>query len=152
MSGTVGLKTGPDKMLANTRGVETWQRFVESQVWEKGHRDQPSYWAFLRAATLGIDPQTALSTVADCYSTSGAHPPPGKLEQQIRRAYRFARSQQSVHPQKLPKEERQIFVPDYARKFADRVPSEVNLSWLRRRSPVKVPWILTPAEFLFSVF
>src|ERR1700747_2148355 len=152
MSGTVGLKTGPDKMLANTRGVETWQRFVESQVWEKGHRDQPSYWAFLRAATLGIDPQTALSTVADCYSTSGAHPPPGKLEQQIRRAYRFARSQQSVHPQKLPKEERQIFLPEYARKLADRVPSEVILSWLRRRSPVKVPWILTPAEFLFSVF
>jgi hypothetical protein len=47
---------------------------------------------------------------------------------------------------------RPAFLPDYARKFAERVPEEVNISWVRRRSPIKVPWVLTPAEFLFSVY
>jgi hypothetical protein len=32
------------------------------------------------------------------------------------------------------------------------VPAEVNQDWLRRHSPVKVPHLLTPAEFLFSVY
>ena len=32
------------------------------------------------------------------------------------------------------------------------MPEEVNASWVRRRSPIKAPWVLTPAEFLFSVY
>jgi hypothetical protein len=44
----------------------------------------------------------------------------------------------------------QHLFPDYARKYAEKAP--IDVKWLRRQSPVKVPSLLTPAEFLASTY
>ena len=140
-------------MSASIHALERWQAFVESQVWDRGSLDQSSYLTFLRAGSLGIDPQEAIDTVATRIRAAGDHPSQAKLNQQLRRAYWFTKT--TARPESccpLLKAERPTFLPDYARKFAERVPEAVDASWLRRQSPVKVPWLLTPAEFLFSVY
>lgn len=132
---------------------ERWRSFADSQPWKKGCLDRSSYWTFLRAGTLGIDPNEAIAMVAERINAAGAHLRPGKLTQQLRRAYAWAGSNQKA-PGGYPvyRAPRPAFVPDYARKFAERLPADVNWDWLRRRSPLKVPWLLSPAEFLFYVY
>jgi len=132
--------------------AERWLGFVDRLPWERGCLDQSSYWAFLRAASLGVDPKEALEAVAARVKVAGDHPNSAKLNQQIRRAFGFAAAARSEGSFQLRKEERPTFLPDYARKFSERVPAEVDASWLRRQSPIKVPWLLTPAEFLFTVY
>jgi hypothetical protein len=136
-----------------TGEAQRWLSFVDSLPWERGRLDQSSYWAFLRAATLGVELQEALAGVAARIKEAGDHPSPSKLNQQIRRAYGFATGKgRTAGYCQLSKTERPAFLSDYARKLAERVPAEVNASWLRRQSPIKVSWLLTPAEFLFSVY
>lgn len=139
-------------MSSITGEAERWLGFVSRLPWERGRLDQSSYWAFLRAGSLRVDPREALEAVAARIKEAGVHPTPSKLNQQIRRAYGFAAAGQLNGGCQLPKTERPTFLSDYARKFAERVPAEVDAAWLRRQSPVKVPRLLTPAEFLFSVY
>src|ERR1700760_4258202 len=109
---------------------------------------------FLRAASIGVRSEEALALVATKIKEAGDQPKHAKLNQQLRRAYAFAteipKDSNGLHH--FVQRERPKFIPEYARKFAGRVPAEVDAAWLRRRSPVPVPWILTPAEFLFSAY
>ena len=141
-------------MLASANKHEWWRRFVESQCWERGSLDQASYLAFLRAGSLGVSPGEAIQAVAARIKSAGDHPRSAKLNQQLRRAYAFAGScQQPSGPHdNLHKEPRPTFLPDYARAFAERAPSEVDGKWIKTKSPIAVPSRLTPAEFLFCVF
>jgi len=136
-----------------TGDAQRWLSFVDSLPWERGCLDQASYHSFLRAASLGVKPQEALHSVAVRIKEAGDHPLPSKLNQQIRRAYGFATGKERPAGYcQLPRAERPTFLSDYAQKFAERVPAEVDASWLRRQSPVKVPYLLTPAEFLGAVY
>ena len=140
-------------MSASTHALERWRAFVDSQPWEPGRRDQASYWAFLRAGSLGVDPQEALATVVARLRGAGGQLRPGKLDQQLRRAYKFAGSNQRASGSyQVQKEPRPSFASDYARKFAEQIPTNVDQAWLRKRSPVKVPYLLTPAEFLAAAY
>jgi hypothetical protein len=137
--------------MLGINALERWHSFVDSQLWERGHLDESSHRVFLRAGSLGVDPQEALATVASRIKNAGGDLRAGKLNQQLRRAYNFAGSN---HGQRAVlqyhKEPRPLFLPDYARRFADRAP--VDAKWLRRQSPVKVPALLTPAEFLAAAY
>jgi hypothetical protein len=136
-----------------TGDAQRWLSFVDSLPWERGCLDQSSYHSFLRAASLGVKPQEALHSVAVRIKEAGDNPKPSKLSRQLRRAYGFATGKERPAGYcQIPKAERPKFLPDYARKFAERVPDHIDQAWLRKRSPVKVPWILTPAEFLFTVY
>jgi hypothetical protein len=135
-----------------TGDAQRWLSFVDSLPWERGCLDQASYHSFLRAASLGVKPEEALHSVAVRIKEAGDHPKPSKLNQQLRRAYGFAASEQSTNQQQLSKAARPTFQPDYARKFAERVPDHIDQAWLRKRSPVKVPYLLTPAEFLGAAY
>jgi hypothetical protein len=130
---------------------ERWRAFLDSQPWEKGSLDQASYLSFLRAGSLGIDPQAAFTEVAARIKAAHDHPKTSKLEQQLRRAYSFAGSE-NERSNYLPKEQRPAFHADYARAFADRIPAGIDAAWLRKRSPVRVPWLLTPVEFLAAAY
>jgi hypothetical protein len=133
--------------------TERWRSFVDSQLWERGHLDQSSYLALLRAASLGVDPQEAIATLAARIKDAGGALRAGKLSQQQRRAYSFVGSDQ--HPSatlQFHKEPRPAFLPLYARKFAERVPESLDRKWLRRNSPLRAPFLLTPAEFLAAVY
>jgi hypothetical protein len=130
---------------------ERWLAFFASQPWEKGSLDQVSYHCFLRAASLGVNPEEAIQNVAARIKEAGDHPSSSKLNQQLRRAYGFVGSAR-VGSNYLPKEQRPTFHADYAKAFADRVPPEIDATWLTKRSPVKVPYLLTPAEFLAAAY
>lgn len=134
-----------------THNLDLWRSFVESQRWERGHLDRSSYQSFLRAGSLGVDPQTALDAVAARIKDAGAALRAGKLSQQQRRAYQVAGCDQKpsgVLP--FHKEPRPAFLPLYARKFAER--AQIDANWLRKQSPIKSPRLLTPAEFLSAVY
>src|SRR5258708_21146625 len=132
---------------------ERWLDFVDGLLWERGCLDQSSYWAFLRAGSLGVEPKAALEVVVARIKAAGDHPSTSKLNQQLRRAYGFASASHQPHGcYYVHKELRPAFVADYARQFAERAPEEVNHEWLRKRSPIKVPWLLTPAEFLSATY
>jgi hypothetical protein len=140
-------------MSVSIDASERWRSFVDQQPWTKGHLDRASYWTFLRGASLGIDPQTVIETVAHRITAAGDHPKSAKLNQQLRRAYAFAGAQQHNGTTcSFQKPERPAFLPDYARKFADRVPADIDTKWLRKHSPVSVPFLLTPAEFLSAAY
>jgi hypothetical protein len=140
-------------MSASIHALERWRAFVDSQVWERGSLDQSSYLTFIRAGSLGVDPQEAFETVAARIKAAGDHPRQAKLNQQLRRAYGFASASHQPHGcYHVHKESRPAFLPEYARKFVERVPKEVGADWLRKRSPVTVPYLLTPAEFLFAAY
>jgi hypothetical protein len=140
-------------MSASIHALERWRSFVDNQAWARGSLDQSSYLTFIRAGSLGIAPEEAIETVAARIKAAGDHPRQAKLNQQLRRAYGFASA--SHHPHgcyHVHKEMRPAFAPDYARKFAERIPASVDQAWLRKRSPVKVPYLLTPAEFLSAAY
>lgn len=139
-------------MSSPTGTAERWLSYIDGLRWERGSLDQSSYFSFLRAGSLGVDPLDALQKVSVRIKEAGDHPLPSKLNQQIRRAYGFTTAERQAGGCQLPKTERPTFLSDYARKFAERVPDQVDAAWLRRQSPIKVPWLLTPAEFLFSVY
>jgi hypothetical protein len=127
-----------------------WLAYVDRLTWEHGSLDCSTYYSFLRAASLGVKPQEAFDLVTERIKAAGAHPKAGKLQQQLRRAYAFAGTR-CERDQYVPKEERPRFRPEYAKAFADRIPDDIGLAWLRKKSPVKVPYLVTPAEFLFAI-
>ena len=133
---------------------KSWSAYVEGLAWARGSLDLSSYHSFLRAASIGVKPEEALALVATKIKEAGDEPKPVKLNQQLRRAYAFVTeiSKGINHSHDFVLRERPKFIPEYAQKFAERVPDEVDAAWLRRRSKVQVPWILTPAEFLFSAY
>ena len=140
-------------MSASIHALERWRAFVDSQAWERGSLDHSSYLTFIRAGSLGVAPEEAMETVAARIKAAGDHPRQAKLNQQLRRAYGYASASQQPHGcYHVHKESRPTFLADYARGFAERVPEEVNRDWLKKRSPVRIPYLLTPAEFLFSVY
>jgi hypothetical protein len=130
---------------------ERWLTFFNSRSWERGSLDQASYHCFLRAASLGVSPEEAIRNVANRIKDAGDHPSASKLTQQLRRAYGFVGSAR-VGSNYLPKEQRPSFHPDYAKAFADQIPAEIDAAWLTKRSPVKVPYLLTPSEFLSAAY
>jgi hypothetical protein len=140
-------------MSVSIDASERWRSFVDRQIWEKGHLDHSSYLTFIRAGSLGIDPGEAVAAVAARLKAAGDHPRGCKLSQQQRRAYKWAGSdQQASRPYQFAKPQRATFLPDYARKFADRVPRDIDAKWLRKHSPVSIPFLLTPAEFLSAAY
>lgn len=156
LTGTLNRPT--NNMVANNgtsatpQALDRWRDFVDSQAWQKGNLDLASYQSFLRAGSLGIDPQIAFNEVASRIKGAGDYAKTSKLSQQARRAYQFASSSIASSGYPVNNEQRPAFDANYAKQIADRVPASVNTAWLRRRSPVKVPSLLTPAEFLFCVY
>jgi hypothetical protein len=138
-------------MTATSSTAEGWLSYVDGLVWARGSLDLSSYYSFLRAASLGVKPNEALDLVAARIKEAGDHPKPGKLKAQLSRAYRVATSQAPAGYY-VPKEERPSFAAAYAQRFAERVPAGVDQAWLKKRSPVKVSYLLTPAEYLFAVY
>lgn len=130
------------------RPEEIWLEYIFQLVWEKGNLDAASYNAFLRAASLGLPASIAIEEVAGRIQAAGDYPPPGKLEQQWHRAAVYVKANPDTPI--VPAVQRPIFDPERAKRFAERVPTSVDLAWLKRRSPV-LTWI-TPAEYLSAIF
>ena len=132
------------------RPEEIWLEYVESLLWRKGNLDLASYDAFLRAASLGVSAALAIQEVAERIRASGDYPRRNKLECQWHRAAMHVKAEPGS-PGPIVPIERPAFDPGYAKQIAERVPSSVDLKWIRRRSPISPGWI-TPAQYLAMVF
>ena len=71
-----------------------WIAFCDLCPWTKGSLDVASWRALLRAGTLGVREEAALTEISSRIVAAGGVPRPGKLRQQLARAYGFA----AAHP------------------------------------------------------
>src|SRR5271165_1875217 len=68
--------------------LSSWLRYVAERLsWQQGHLDESSWFAFLRANTLGVDPRLAIGVVARIIDRAGDSIKADKLVRQIARAY-----------------------------------------------------------------
>jgi len=132
----------------NKRPKQTWLEYLSQLDWKKGNLDRASYNAFLRAASLGVPALIAIEEIADRIRATGDYPRPRKLERQWRRATMHVKANPGTPI--VPAVQRPVFNPERAKRFAELVPTSVDLAWLKRRSPV--PTWITPAEYLSAIF
>lgn len=129
--------------------TEDWSDYLATLNWGPGNRDKSAFTAFLRAASLGVDPQLAIKVVAGLISRSGGSFNANKLQSQCTRAYKFTGGSQAttvtiVQPA-TPK-----FDPDRLKAFAAKT-SGIDQTWLKARSPVLINGI-TSASFLEHLY
>jgi hypothetical protein len=127
---------------------EIWVAFIDSLTWKKGHLDESSWYAFLRAGSLDIGPQEAMIEVARRIEEAGDHPKTGKLQRQIRRAFSFA----GAHAGEVyvPKEPKPVYQPDKLNHLAKKIDFDV-VPWLAKVSPLST-WNRLPAGFLHVLY
>lgn len=113
-----------------------WGEYLATLDWSAGNRDQAGFTAFLRAASLSIDSQSAASDVAERIKASGGSYNASKLQSQMRRAYDHvtgARAETSAIVTSAPMK----FEPDRLAKLASKI-DPVTRDDLKRASPVSV--------------
>jgi len=78
----------PITPLNSEANLSLWLRYVAERLdWQKGHLDQSSWFAFLRAKSLAVNPNLARGVVARLITCAGDRVKPDKLSSQIARAY-----------------------------------------------------------------
>jgi hypothetical protein len=128
-----------------------WLDYISGLTWRRGQLDEASHLAFLRAGSLGIDPQQAFDQVAHRIREAGDFPKPGKLRRQLRRDYEWVRNPVKVKSGKFDTAiAKATFNAPLAENLAGRA-KHVSAEWVRRRSPIPVSAI-TPAEFLAALY
>lgn len=111
-----------------------WGEFIDTLDWSAGNRDHAGFRAFLRAASLGIDPKSAASDVAECIKASGGSYNTSKLQSQMRRAYAHVTGAEASAIVTSPTIQ---FEPDRLAALASKI-DPVTRDELRRVSPVSV--------------
>jgi len=137
---------GSDLLVA---AQAAWHEYLGQLNWGPGNRDQSGYLAFLRAASLGIDPDAAIEEVAKRIKAAGGTFEPSKLQSQLRRAYDHAGSQAGAL-KALVKPPKVEFSPKKLKAVAATAPG-IDEAWLAVRSPVEVVTI-TSAVFLEALY
>jgi hypothetical protein len=152
-SPATGVSTGthPHISYENTSQEQTtWLTYVNSLRWEKGFLDAASYASFLRAATLGIAPEVALQQATQRIQAAGDYPKSSKLSQQLRRAYAYAKNQDTASMPVQPTIKPQ-YIPSALEQYAAKLGFDATPSWLMQISPI-VPWNKEPAYILQQLF
>jgi hypothetical protein len=132
------------------RPEEIWLEYLARLVWQKGTFDLSSWYAVRRGVSLGVPASIVIEEIAARIRAAGHYPRPGKLEQQWRRASMSVESEPRS-PGPIAPIQRPAFDPAYATQIANRVPTSVDLAWIRSRSPISPGWV-TPAQYLALVF
>jgi hypothetical protein len=133
----------------STTAIERWDRYVDQLPWERGHLDESSWNAFLRAGSLGIDPQNATGRISARIQQAGGHLRQSKVAQQLARAYQYAR--QHTDEVIVPKQPKPEYDLKALEQLAARLDAEVDETWVEARSPVTC-WNRTPAGALHKLF
>jgi hypothetical protein len=113
-----------------------WLNYVDGLTWTTGNRDESGWRAFLRAASLGIDPDTAVKAVTKKIRQSGGAYNAAKISSQARRAYEHAAGAQT-RPLEVVRYPEPQFDPDQLQQVAQKA-ANVDAAWLKARSPIKV--------------
>jgi hypothetical protein len=131
---------------------DRWMTYTNSLTWSRGSLDNSSWFCFLRAGSLQINPQDAVEEVAKRIKDAGDSPKRGKLRSQVKRAYDHAGSQCNgdVYLPNLTKPE-PAYQPDKLQKLANKLPFEITPQWLSARSLFSV-WNRSPAGYLHKLY
>lgn len=108
-------------------------RYLDKLDWGPGSRDHSGYLSFLRAGSLGIEPDVAVKEVCNRIKAAGGTFDPSKLQSQLRRAYEYAGSQ-AGEMQALVKPAKVVFSPEKLKEVASQVPG-VDPKYVASRSP-----------------
>jgi hypothetical protein len=118
----------------NLSDPEGWWDYIDTLPWEKGEFDNSSYHAFLRANSLGIQAEEAISEVAQRCRAAGCRPPASKLTHQFNRAAKYTQSSTTTGAILLPK----VLAPEFdygkLKRIAQKV-SDIDENWLVSKSP-----------------
>jgi hypothetical protein len=124
-------------------------QYLDQLNWGPGNRDHAAWLAFLRAGTLGIDPEIASGEVAKRIKAAGGTFTPSKLQSQLRRAYEHA-GREAGELKALLKPPKAEFSPEKLKQVAATVPG-VDEAWLAGKSPVH-PATVTSAQFFETLY
>lgn len=142
-----GSDGGAKQLKAETIG--TFAKYLDSLGWGPGQRDQSAWTAFLRAGSLGVNPDMAVEMVTKRIKAEGGTFEPSKIRSQIRRAYTYVGSPEAAigAVSKAPRTE---FSADKLKAMAAKVP-KIDSQWLMARSPIATATI-SSAEFLEHLY
>jgi hypothetical protein len=135
--------------IPGANGHETWMTYLDQLDWGPGNRDQAAWHAFLRAGSLGIDPDAAAKEVASRIKAAGGTFTPAKLQSQLRRAYARA-GREASEMKTLVKPPKVDFSPEKLQRLASAAP-DINEGWLAARSPLD-PATVTSTQFLQTLY
>jgi hypothetical protein len=119
-----------------------WMEYARGLAWGKGSLAESCFNAGLRAASLGVDFETAVREVFALRQQGGGTTPESQTRREVRRAYdhagsladtRGAGAAEVVAPVK-----KRVFEPPTLRRFAGSLAGCMSSEWLWRRSPVDV--------------
>jgi hypothetical protein len=122
---------------ANGRGPRSFAEYVDSLPWVRGELNASSYLTFLRAASLGVASEEAISMVARRIKEAGDHPRAAKLRSQFQCAAAYVGKHGRADFQPVAK--KSLDLDKMAvRRVVRRCQQEITPAWLRARSPVQV--------------
>lgn len=148
--------TNPSKFLQGSEyapdvagNAARWNEYMDKLDWGPGNRDESGYHAFVRAGSLGIDPDVAVKEVTSRIKASGGTFNPSKIKSQLQRAYDFVGSSACEIKTLImpPKTEYSL---EILTKVASAVPA-VDEAWLAEKSRFN-PSRVTSAQFLGTLY
>jgi hypothetical protein len=136
-----------------------WLDFIAGLSWQKGELNHVENEAFIRAASLRIDQNTAIETVAARIRDAGDTPKRSKLEREYESACFYAGHEPPKdHPRwskgawtKYDAEPKATFDLAYLEKFTAPLTEPVDEAYLEARSQ-HTCWNRSPAGYLHKIF
>jgi hypothetical protein len=128
---------------------DIWHEYVDSLTWSKGHLDDSSWCALLRAGSLKVPAEQAIREIAQRIELAGDHPKAGKLQRQVKRAYEHAGS--SPGQVYVPRIRKPVYEPVKLKRIASKVDFDITAKWMSKVSPLSVRG-RSPAGFLHQLF
>lgn len=138
--------------------MTSWLEYVEALPWQRrrsltrGTIDRSAYCAFLRAATLEVEAESAFEEVAARIRDAGAAPPLDKLRCQLSQAFKYVGAKPSefhIGNEKLPKP---VYESDALARVAAKLQADdIGEDYFIARSPFST-WNRSPAGFLHKLF
>lgn len=153
----------PDEVHAQAQGMadaesrRAWQAYLGELPWGKGSLSESTYLAGLRAASLGIGCEEAVSEIHARRSQGGGKKSEGNTRREVMRAFGFVgptgradwKPDASARP--AEKKEKPVYQNAVLSRVGGSLIREVNLAWLSARSPVE-PCFVGSLDFLRSLY
>ena len=147
------MKIQPSKAFEGSEliadAIEQFTAYIQSLNWGPGQRDVSAWNAFLRAGSLGVEPDTAAEAVATCIRVNGGTFDSAKLKSQLRRAYDYV-GINGGSTVILPKPPKYEFAAEKLKAIASKVEG-INSKWLEDHSPIP-PSSVSSSQFLECLY
>ena len=147
------VPTGDDHLsMLEGSPLQEFNQFLDLQPWDGDSRNHnKAHRGFLRAASLGIDPDVARAAVEEKIQKAGGRVDFGDLCAQQRRAYEYASGVATGKIAPPPRGPRPEFSPQRLRHVAMQIEVAEPSEYLRGVSPVPSAGV-TPTGFLETLY